>query len=257
MRSRCINIYRVLTLGLLCVSSYPVLADESFTQPQRVLFIGNSYTEHMRPCLSKMLDSSPWKQSHFEFITHSGMRLDQHLADSSTVQKIHTGQWDRVVLQEYSRLPALQGAPVESFQVSVARFNQEIRNSGAKTLLYMTWGRRDGDAENKLVLPDFKTMQRQLTQSYEAAAEQNQAGLVPVGLVWSKIREKDSVLGQALYDADGSHPSAKGSCLAAAVFLSNLFSTDLSAESRPDAFNAKEWDLVRLALNDVEHSLSP
>lgn len=258
MRRRRINSYTsLLALSLVSCLAAPVLAEEPSFKPQRILFIGNSYTEHMRPCLSQMLDNSPWKQSHFEFITHSGMRLAQHLTDTSTLDKIHSGQWDRVILQEYSRLPALKGASAESFQVSVARFSQAIRNAGAKPLLYMTWGRRDGDAENREVLPDFKTMQHQLTASYESAAEQNQAGIVPVGLVWSRIREKDSVFGKELYDADGSHPSAKGSCLAAAVFLRNLFADDLTAERRPAALNPQEWELIRLAVVDVEHSLSP
>ncbi len=257
MRRRCINLYSSLVLATLVGLSSPLFADESRFKPQRVLFIGNSYTEHMRPCLSQMLDNSPWKQSHFEFITHSGMRLEQHLTDTSTLDKIYSGQWDWVVLQEYSRLPALQGAPAESFQVSVARFSQAIRNAGAKPMLYMTWGRRDGDAENLQALPDFKTMQHQLTASYTSAAEQNQAGVVPVGLVWSKIREKDSVFGKALYDADGSHPSAKGSCLAAAVFLHNLFADDLTVERRPAVLNPSEWALIRFAVADVQFSLSP
>lgn len=255
MRSRRVSISSTLAFMLLCMLSGLALGTE--LKPQRVLFIGNSYTEHMRPCFTQMLDNSPWKQAHVEFITHSGMRLEQHLVDSSTVSKIHSGQWDRVVLQEYSRLPALLGASVESFQVSVARFSQEIRNAGAKPMLYMTWGRRDGDAENQALLPDFKTMQRQLTASYESAAEQNQAGIVPVGLVWSRIREQDSVFGKALYAADGSHPSPKGSCLAAAVFLRNLFADDLNAERRPAALNAQEWELIRLSVVEVEHSLSP
>lgn len=257
MLSRCINIYAGLTFSILSIASFPSFAEEPNFKPQRVLFIGNSYTEHMRPCLTQMLANSPWKQAHFEFITHSGMRLDQHLADASTVEKIHAGQWDRVVLQEYSRLPALKGAPVESFQIAVARFSQEIRNAGAKPMLYLTWGRRDGDAEHPEVLPDFTTMQRQLTASYELAAERNQAGLVPVGLVWSEIRAKDSIFGKELYDADGSHPSPKGSCLAAAVFLHDLFDDTLSSEQRPAALNPKEWEMIRLAVSDVDYSLSP
>lgn len=257
MRGRYLNSYRGLVLGLMLAVTSTILAEEPNFKPQRVLFIGNSYTEHMRPCLTQMLDNSPWKQTHLEFITHSGMRLSQHLADTNTVEKIHSGQWDRVILQEYSRLPALKGAAIESFQISVAKLSQEIRNAGAKPMLYMTWGRRDGDAENREVLPDFKTMQMQLTASYEAAAEQNQAGLVPVGLVWSWIRDKDSAFGQELYDADGSHPSTKGSCLAAAVFLQNLFADDLTAERRPAALNPQEWELIRVAVADVNHSLSP
>lgn len=256
MRGCHINSYRGLFLGLIIWAS-PSLADESSFKPQRILFIGNSYTEYMRPCLTQMVNNSPWKQTHLEFITHSGMRLAQHLANTHTVDKIHSGQWDRVILQEYSRLPALQGAPVESFQMSVSKFSQEIRNAVAKPLLYMTWGRRDGDAENRKVLPDFKTMQQQVTTSYETAAEQNQAGIVPVGLVWSWIHDKDSVFGEELYAADGSHPSPKGSCLAAAVFLHNLFADDLTIERRPAVLNLQEWEMIRLAVAEVEHSLSP
>jgi len=231
-------------------------AEPPIFKPQRVLFIGNSYTEHMRPCLMAMLDNSPWKQSHFEFITHSGMRLEQHLADKSTLDKIHSGQWDKVVLQEYSRLPALTTTK-ESFQASVTQFSQAIRQAGAKPILYMTWGRRDGDAENQAALPDFTTMQHQLTAAYQTAAEHNQAEIVPVGLVWSEVRDKDAILGKELYAADGSHPSPKGSCLAAAVFLHDLFAADLTTEQRPTALNSKEWDLIRLAVSEVDHSLSP
>lgn len=75
MRGRYLNSYRGLVLGLMLAVTSTVLAEEPNFKPQRVLFIGNSYTEHMRPCLTQMLDNSPWKQTHLEFITHSGMRL--------------------------------------------------------------------------------------------------------------------------------------------------------------------------------------
>ena len=188
----------------------------------RVLFIGNSYTAPLRGTLTTLLDQSPHSNAELSFITKGGATLTQHLETEATIQTIQTGNWDFVVLQEQSQTPALGGQYTASFNKAVNELCEIIQDAGARPVLYITWGRRDGDARNPNLFPDFETMQGKLSKAYREAARKNDALLAPVGEVWSAVREKDPVLGKALYQKDGSHPSTKGTFLISCVFLKVL-----------------------------------
>ncbi|MFC1736379.1 DUF4886 domain-containing protein [Candidatus Hydrogenedentota bacterium] len=230
--------------------------DEPDPVPRRVLFIGNSYTSQIRESLTHMLANSPHKHITVEFITKGGPTLRQYLSDKSTLERIKTGNWDFVVLQDQSQTPALPGKHTQSFHSSVDALSKLIRDAGAEPVLYMTWGRRDGDMKNKEVFPDFDTMQKKLADAYRSAAKRNKASLAPVGLAWSLVRQRDKTLGNDLYKADGSHPSFKGACLASCVFFRVLFHDSLESIQRQDTLKTHEWQIIRdAALNiDMSHN---
>ncbi len=197
----------------------------------RVLFIGNSYTAPLKSALPALLKQSPNSAAELQFITRGGFTLQKHLDSEATRDAIRTGNWNYVVLQEQSQTPALGGAHTASFQKSTAELCELISDADATPVLYLTWGRKDGDKRNPELLPDYATMQSKLTEAYTTAAEENDALLAPIGNVWSKVREQDPALGEALYRPDGSHPSAKGTFLVACVFLHTLFDDPLTRVS--------------------------
>lgn len=187
----------------------------------KILFIGNSYTGQIRGVVEKLFAASPRAATtELAFITPGGKTLAYHLSTASTRKKIENGNWDFVVLQDQSQTPA--GRP-KSFHTAADGLDKLIDASGAKTVFYQTWGRRDGDKANIHLFPDYESMQKALSKNYSAAAKRCDALLAPVGDSWRQVRLADAQLGTELYKKDGSHPSSKGAYLAACVFYATIF----------------------------------
>ena len=205
-------------LVLLIVPS--IAAAES---PQRILFIGNSYTAGIRSTLVAFVKKSPHRKVDLEFITPGGRDLHFHASQTETIKRIREGKWDIVVLQDQSQTPA---ALRDRFLNASKRLHEIIAKSGATTVYYETWGRRDGDKQNKEQFPTYEKMQDALSSAYQNAAERDEAILVPVGQAWRRVRKEQPQLGRELYRGDGSHPSASGAYVATICFYSRLLDAD-------------------------------
>ena len=197
----------------------PLAKDE----PKKILFVGNSYTGGIRKTVTKLIKASPHSETQLSFINPGGKTLSFHLENKATVEKIRTGGFDFVVLQDQSQTPAIFP---DRFQKAAIALDKIIDQSGAQTVFYQTWGRRDGDKQNFKMFPDYASMQKALSTNYASAARVCHATLAPVGETWSAVRQKDPKLGVALYHKDGSHPSSKGAYLAACVFYATIFQED-------------------------------
>ena len=71
---------------------------------------------------------------------HPNYTLEQHWHRKEAVEAVRSGAWDFVVLQEQSQRPIYEPQLMHEY---ARRFNREIRNRGAKTLLYLTWADED------------------------------------------------------------------------------------------------------------------
>ncbi|MHC4741093.1 MAG: hypothetical protein ACYS8Z_04240 [Planctomycetota bacterium] len=194
-------------------------AFDSRRMPQRVLFIGNSYTyQNDLPGVLRQLVNSSKPPSKFvaDKITRGGYTLEAHFKDSAVMEKIRQGTWDFVILQEQSLRPIQDPKRMYEF---ARKLDAEIRKSGAETVLFMTWARR-----NK------PQMTAGLSAVYNHIGEQLNASVAPVGLAWAKaVRERPDIV---LYRSDNSHPTVRGTYLAACVFYSTL--TGQSPKDLPD-----------------------
>jgi len=215
---------RALLLSLLALAGL-LTCDLHAEEEARILFIGNSYTNGMRGTFTEMTRQLKGDKVKLEFITKGGWTLRKHFEQAATIAKIKDGKWTHVVLQEQSQAPALGGQYEAAFHNAVKELANVIKASGAEPVLYMTWGRRDGDKRNARVIPTFEKMQNRLTAAYKKAANDNGCTLVPVGEVWAAVRKADPTLGKALYNRDGSHPAAKGAFLISSTFAKVLFET--------------------------------
>ena len=209
---------------LLIVFYLCIFGNFSFAEERtRILFVGNSYTGQVRGTVTKLFAASPeGKTTELEFITPGGKTLAFHLANEATTKKIQEGNWDFVVLQDQSQTPAVFP---RKFEAAAVKLDKLIDSSGAKTVFYQTWGRRDGDRANPKLFPTYESMQNKLSKNYLSAAKRCMARLAPVGDTWSLVRKENRKLGRELYRKDGSHPSAKGAYLAACVFYATIFET--------------------------------
>jgi hypothetical protein len=92
---------------------------------------------------------------------------------------------------------------------NVRLFDEAIKAAGAKTVLYMTWARRQAP-ESQLAITD----------AYTSIGRELGATVVPVGAAWQSLLRKHNQL--VLHDRDQSHPTLVGSYLAACVFFAVL-----------------------------------
>lgn len=171
----------------------------------RILFIGNSFTHRndLPGTITRLAAAArPPRQIVAERVIANGMSLKTHWTREVAPEAIRKSAWDYVVLQEQSTLPLKNRQKMHEY---VRLFDGLIRDSGAKTVLYMTWARA---AE--------MDRQDELTDAYASIGRELGAIVAPVGVAWQEVlRGKPPIV---LHDRDGSHPNAVGSYLAACVF---------------------------------------
>ena len=201
------------------------------SQTKRVLFIGNSYTSvNNLPQTIASVASSVGDNLIFDSNTPGGYRFLDHSTNPTTLQKIGIGNWDYVVLQEQSQYPSFPEWQVEQDVYPYAQsLNNAILNANpcTETIFYMTWGRKNGDAQNCPNLPEVCTylgMDNLLNARYRTMAQDNNAILSPVGAVWRYIRQNFPTI--ELYQADESHPSVAGTYAAACAFYTVIYRKD-------------------------------
>lgn len=130
-----------------------------------------------------------------------------HWNKGDAQKAIQQTRYDYVVLQEQSTLPIKN--PLRMHE-NIRLFDQAIKTSGAKTVLYLTWARQNA----------LET-QKAITDAYTAIAEELGAAIVPAGVAWENLIRKYS--SPVLHDADQSHPTLAGSYLAACALFAVLF----------------------------------
>lgn len=201
---------------------------------KKVLFLGNSYTNvNDLPAMVKSLALSAGDSLIVESNTPGGYTLQGHSTNSSSLALIQQGGWDFVVLQEQSQLPSFPDGQVATEVYPYAKALDSIihiSNPCAKTVFYMTWGRKNGDAQNCSSWPPVCTylgMDSLLNLRYTIMANANKSLLCPAGYAWRYTRSQFP--GIELYDSDESHPSVAGSYITAACFYTLFFQKPATA----------------------------
>jgi len=182
----------------------------------RVLFIGNSLTRSSgaadgngngRHDLPGLLSALRPGEVEAAAVAEDAQTLQGHWEKGRAREMIQSGRWDFVVLQEESLLPALDASALRRY---ARLFDAEIRQAGARTVLFAAWTRKIG--------PD---LQPRAAQTYDALAAELGALVAPVGAAWAEALARRPEL--ELYAPDGSHAAPLGGHLAASVFSRVLF----------------------------------
>ena len=211
-----------------------------------VLMFGNSYTSAngLSSMLEELLRSahSPSNTSDF---TSGGWTIAGHWDDvntSGSAQNLSlaTGVWDTVVLQDQSQIPGFIRTNSDwlASKNGSIHLADRVDTEGGAMMLFMTWGRRSGDAMNPTLYPNYTVMQDRLEEGYIdyrdniSLSTSAEIYIAPVGLAFKHIH--DSIVASGgnplsptstfyeLYTADGSHPSTSGSYLSACVLFAAL-----------------------------------
>ena len=201
------------------------------TPPVRVLFIGNSYTyANALPQMFATLAQAGKHPVAVDMAAQGGWTLAQHVASASTRDKLTARQWDFVVLQEQSIVPAVAASRTTGMYPAVRQYTAVLRELNAAPVLLLTWGRRDGLRD--FGFADFRAMQEQLTAGTLAIAAELGLRVAPAGVAWQTGVSRDSTM--ALWQPDGSHPSLAGSYLTACVLFATLFRASPVGLPTPD-----------------------
>ena len=215
------------------LAAFLMLATAAFAEdPQRILFIGNSYTgvNKLPDVFLEVVKSSGRTVPVVKSSTPGGRTLKQHLGILGSMKLIEEGDWDVVVLQGQSQEPAIaekDDSIRKEFLESAAELCKRIRlkSPHAKIFFYETWSRHADYWKSSKRGPDVgadpKEMQVRLRKWYGIAAKENGATVVPCGDAWELNYGSATPL--RLHTIDNSHPELVGTYLNALIFFGKIY----------------------------------
>jgi hypothetical protein len=195
-----------------------------------VLFVGNSFSQNVPPEFARIA-AAHGTPVRTDKATANGWTLARHALCPETLHKIRSGKWDVVVLQEQSRMPARSiWIRRVKMRPALAQLAHEARSAGAVPLLMQTWGYSKGDPSR--ARDDFHKMTARLRKGTHEEAAHAKLPVIPVGDAWQ--REVEQGRSQALFHADGWHPSTTGNKTTARTLYEMLFPNPRSQRPDPD-----------------------
>lgn len=246
---------------LLLISAI-LLFKTCFAQDEiNVLFLGNSYTYvNDLPGMIEEIAEKEGKTFYHESVTPGGCTLFQHVESQNSLSKIRKGNWDYVILQEQSQLPAIDYYRHNKLKPSYKALYDSIvlYNPNAKVVGYMTWGRRYGGQQCvnfgdglycSADFADFNHMQDTLTAAYCENAYATNSFVAPVGEAWKAALSTNPEL--ILHSSDNSHPSYDGSYIAACVFYSVFWNKSPIGIFHNEQIDDTKAELLQNIANDV------
>lgn len=193
-------------ISMVCVALLGLTACQRRASTH-ILFIGNSYV-FINGGIDKQLEGLA-PQTETMSLAVGGYTLERHWNEGKALQMIRQGGWDYVVLQEQSQIPV---TGQKAFNDYARKFDEEIRRSGGKTVLLMTWERPDSRK--------YGVTTAALAASYSGLGAELGAKVAPAGLAFE--RSLNGKRGLTLYSQDG-HPTMEGTYLAACVLYGRIF----------------------------------
>jgi Domain of unknown function (DUF4886) len=207
----------------------------------RVLFVGNSCTHfHDMPRMVRELSEAAGEDLPLMAVQEApgGCTLRGHWENGKVDKMLEEIPWDYVVLQEQSQRPSFSRSQrLQEMYPYARQLDAKIRDRGSRTVLFMTWGYKDGDRRN-VPGDTYAAMQERLRQGYLELAGELSAEVAPVGLAWAQaLRLKPEL---ELWASDGMHPSLQGSYLSACVFYALLYGKDPTGNAFTAGLNESE-----------------
>ena len=215
-------------LAAILFTTLAALAED----PQRILFIGNSYTgvNKLPDVFVEVVKSSGRQAPVVKSSTPGGRTLKQHLAIAGSMKLVDDGGWDVVVLQGQSQEPAIAETDEtvrKEFLESSAELCKRVRAKSpkAKIYFYETWARHADYWKAAKKGPDVgadpKEMQTRLRKWYGVVAKDNGATFVPCGDAWELNYASSAPV--RLHTSDHSHPEFVGTYLNALIFFGKIY----------------------------------
>lgn len=174
----------------------------------KLLFVGNSltYTNDL-PFLVKNRAKQKGVEITTEMLAHPDYGLHDHWANGVLQDKINNNNYDYVIMQQG---PSSQEEGKKILLEYGHKIAELCKSNNTKPAFYMVWPAHANYNNFNGVIAN-----------YTLAAEQNEAILCPVGMVWKN--HIDSTADLSFYGPDLFHPSLSGSEKAAEIIVNSLF----------------------------------
>ncbi len=225
----------------------------------RILFVGNSHTfknkmpeMFRRLCVQQGIDPhvtvlAKGRHSLYEFLYPDGEDAESVRLGRELRRLLKKKKWDAVVLQDRSYEAV---ANPEKMRQAVRELDAMVRQAGARTVLYMTWAPKKGNASyQKHAGERGKTPDAYLSRvwkMYAGLSATYETALAPVGMAFR--RGKEILPSISLLSDDGLHASTSGSYLAACVLYATIFGKSPEGNPyRPDGLAGTEKARARVA----------
>lgn len=223
-----------------------------------ILFIGNSMTYfHDMPTeiFEKMAKSAGYDVT-VRSITAGGRFLWEHLemddeparAAKAALAADQAGAYDFVVLQE--GMPDLF-TKTEVFYEAVRTLTGQIRELGAKPVLYARMGNKRGNPELDAPACTYKSVYNTIVNAHRTVSEE-----LDIPVAWAvrvAYEMNEETLPFDLYAPDRSHPSYAGSYIAALCVLTVLFGIDPTTVTFDGELQPSQAALCREAVKKVQY----
>ncbi len=235
---RAVRLTAVVVAGLLVglvghaliFPSNPVSGDLDLARSPRpglrVLFVGNTLTadNSMTTMVRRLAESDRQAAPIFAVqYARRGSTLEDALDDRKLRDLLARERWSHVILQEHSEAVSRRGdREARTFPAAIA-LERLSSGSGAQTLLFASWGYREGD-EEAVPGDTYGAMQSRVSRGYFELASRLPAVMAPVGFAWEEALRRQPQLN--LWGDDGRRPSLTGSYLTACVLYAQLTNRD-------------------------------
>lgn len=121
---------------------------------------------------------------------------------------------------------------------AIRRLYQEITSVDAETVLFMTWGHREGSLADGAMA--YSAESAAIETAYVQIGDELELAIAPVGVAWWYAMQ--SAPGLALWVEDGNHATPEGSYLAASVLYQVILGADPVGNSYTAGI-AEDWAL--------------
>lgn len=211
--------------------------DPPSDRPLRLLFLGNSFT-HQGPVphiVRDLATDAGWPTPNVEFVAPGGRRLSFHRTNTESLDAVDQGNWDVVVLQEFSTGPTDSlGNPAQFKEDATWFFDRILATSpDARVVLYMTWARHPDHSYYPNHFANPEEMQAQLRYHYNDAADnyipananqpvtEDNLEVAPVGDAWENHLARPDA--ERLHGSDDYHAGLNGRYLNALVLYGTIY----------------------------------
>lgn len=229
-------------------------------RPLRLLFLGNSFT-HQGPIPHLVRDvaaSVGWPAPEVVYNAPGGQSLDFHRNSTTSVGHVDDGNWDAVVLQDFSTRPTDNIGDPAGFKNDATWFYDRIKAATptAEVILYETWARHPDHGFYPNSFSDPLEMQAQLRTHYHDAADnfipQNatfnpatDVRVAPVGDAWENHLAEPNAL--RLHGGDDYHAGFRGQYLNALVLYATIYGVVATGAAPVNGVSAAEAQQLQAA----------
>ncbi len=205
----------------------------------RILFIGNSLTYYNdMPRLLMKLATAAGKDIYTQQATVGSATMAQQASSTTEIGKLVdtalAKSWDYVVIQPSRRITSKENSVLEAELSASRTLDERIKATGAKTIIYCTWGNNTGSATVYKMKPDGINAAKGTSFSISRAdhsaymqtvskqfATQLNAPMVDCAALFEYMAKDHSAVN--MYYTDERHPSLYGSYAVACAFYAHFY----------------------------------